>query len=312
MTDITTRDLEDAGTGLSAPLPEPGDWEHRRGRLSAVVNADFVEKFGLLFAWIVVYFGFAIALPAFRQSETLLIILGSQSTQILVTLAVIVSLIGGEFDLSVANVLGGAAVMLAFFNSELGWPILVAIPLVLVFAVLFGLLNSFLVLRAGIPSIVATLGTGTFLTGVKSAVADDVEFVRTSDPNVILSAGTGPHPGPLKADADRTRYVFPTLLVSRPGAGTGTIAVTGWRPLDEYVAAVDRLAPELKFEAPPLDAEAALDVYGTLTQVELELLTARGPLPADTFRLELFNGSIHLTPNEARARGLHPIGASTT
>ena len=125
----------------------------------------------LVGAWFLLIAFFIVTNPAFRQSATLEIIIGTQATQLVVTLAVVVALIGGEFDLSVANVLGAAASGLVYFNATRGMSVGLALALVILMVLAFGALNALLVIRVGIPSVIVTLGTGTLLSGIWTGVA---------------------------------------------------------------------------------------------------------------------------------------------
>src|SRR5437868_12321179 len=79
----------------------------------------------------------------------------------LAILAVPVALlmIGGEFDLSVGSTVGATGMVIAILSTQYGWNIWAAIVAALLFAVLIGLLNGYLVLRTGLPSFIVTLGT---------------------------------------------------------------------------------------------------------------------------------------------------------
>jgi hypothetical protein len=73
--------------------------DSRRSKRGTGVRAEgAAERFGLVGAWILEMGVFLVWVPAFRSAGTFQIILGSQSTQIVVTLAVTIVLIGGEFD----------------------------------------------------------------------------------------------------------------------------------------------------------------------------------------------------------------------
>ncbi len=141
------------------------------GAASAILGALDFERYGLIYVWVALIVLFSLTVPSFFLLSTFQIVLGSQATQIVVTLAVLLALAGGEFDLSVGNVLSVAATSTVMLNAELGLPILPTILLVLSASVLFGLLNAFIVVRLGVSSIVATLGTGTLLLGAANGWA---------------------------------------------------------------------------------------------------------------------------------------------
>jgi ribose transport system permease protein len=110
---------------------------------------------------------FAILVPnTFISEGTLLIVFGSQSVLLVLTLALLVPLLAGEFDLSVASNLGLTATLIAVLNGQDGWPLGISVAIAIAAGVLVGLVNGFLVVRVGVDAIVATLGMATFLLGV--------------------------------------------------------------------------------------------------------------------------------------------------
>lgn len=129
------------------------------------------ERFGLLYVLLGLVIIFSLTVPGFFRFSTFQIIIGSQATQIVVTLAVVVALLGGEFDLSVANVVATAGSSLAMLNVVYGWPIWLSILTTLFGAAVFGALNALIVVRVGVPSIIATLGTGTLIYGASNGWA---------------------------------------------------------------------------------------------------------------------------------------------
>ena len=79
-------------------------------------------------------------------------------------------MIGGEFDLSVGSTVGATGMLIAILTTQYGWNIWAAIVAALVFAVLIGLLNGYLVLRTGLPSFIVTLGTAYILLGTTTGL----------------------------------------------------------------------------------------------------------------------------------------------
>jgi simple sugar transport system permease protein len=90
----------------------------------------------------------------------------------LAILAVPVALlmIGGEFDLSVGSTVGATGMMIAILTTQYGWSVWAAIVAALLFAVLIGMLNGYLVLRTGLPSFIVTLGTSYILLGMTTGL----------------------------------------------------------------------------------------------------------------------------------------------
>jgi simple sugar transport system permease protein len=90
----------------------------------------------------------------------------------LAILAVPVALlmIGGEFDLSVGSTVGATGMLIAILSTQFGWNIWAAIVAALLFAVLIGILNGYLVMRTRLPSFIVTLGTAYILLGTTTGI----------------------------------------------------------------------------------------------------------------------------------------------
>jgi simple sugar transport system permease protein len=90
----------------------------------------------------------------------------------LAILAVPVALlmIGGEFDLSVGSTVGATGMIIAILSTQFGWNIWAAIVVALIFAVLIGMLNGYLVMRTRLPSFIVTLGTAYILLGATTGI----------------------------------------------------------------------------------------------------------------------------------------------
>ncbi|MEV6533174.1 DsbA family protein [Streptomyces sp. NPDC051639] len=136
---------------------------------------------------------------------------------------------------------------------------------------------------------------------VLEQVRADRAEARRPVPEVLAPGGGSPHPGAAKETADGgRRYALPTLLVRSPA---GCRAVPGWRPFEEYAAAVDALRPGLLGVCTPLSAADALDRYRSLTDPERLLLTDGAWPPAHAVRVDTGNGPLWLHPDEA---AVHP------
>lgn len=101
-------------------------------------------------------------------------IFGTQSVQLVITLGLLIPLTAGEFDLSVAAVMGFGATMIGWLNVNHHWAISLAIVATLAIGLFIGAVNALLVVRIGVPSLIATLGTGTLITGIGFGISNSV------------------------------------------------------------------------------------------------------------------------------------------
>src|SRR5256712_3684681 len=94
-------------------------------------------------------------------------------------------MIGGEFDLSVGSIVGATGMIIAILSTQFGWNIWAAFVAALIFAVLIGTLNGYLVMRTRLPSFIVTLGTSYILlgatTGITTLVTNGLTVVNGVD-----------------------------------------------------------------------------------------------------------------------------------
>jgi rhamnose transport system permease protein len=103
-------------------------------------------------------------------------------------------IVAAEIDLSVESMAGLASAILGFLWAA-HVPLEVAIPLVLVVGALGGLMNGLLVARAGLPSLVVTLGTLALFRGLALIVLGPLGI--SDFPQAFSDFGFGHVPGTL-------------------------------------------------------------------------------------------------------------------
>lgn len=129
--------------------------------------ADYLERLGLLLCLFVLFGIFGALQPeTFLSWGNISGMLGSQAILAVVALALIVPLTANDFDMSIANVLVLSSVIVAVLNAQMGYSLAIAIPAALLMGVFVGLLNGFLITYFRIHSLIVTIGTGTFASGV--------------------------------------------------------------------------------------------------------------------------------------------------
>jgi simple sugar transport system permease protein len=149
-----------SGSAASAPRATPSLTTRLLGR----------PEIGAFLAAVLIYLFFFIVAPPFRTLESLSTVLYASSIVGIVAVAVGVLMIGGEFDLSagVASTSYGLVTALLCYNLNLNlW---VGVITSLIFALLVGFVNGYLVQRTGIPSFLITLGTFFILQGCNLGV----------------------------------------------------------------------------------------------------------------------------------------------
>src|SRR6266567_7806207 len=123
---------------------------------------------GSIAVWI--FFAIVAGSSGFTSSRGTSSYLSVSAELAILAVPVALLMIGGEFDLSVGSTVGATGMLIAILTTQYGWNVWAAIVAALIFAVLLGMLNGYLVLRTGLPSFIVTLGTNYILLGTTTGV----------------------------------------------------------------------------------------------------------------------------------------------
>jgi ribose transport system permease protein len=174
MTTITTRP--------EVPTEAPG----RRAQVTR-----FGERYGLIVIWIAVIIVFgAVEGSDFLSWSTWASILGSQAVLLILSLALLIPMTAGDYDLSIAGSMGVSSMLVAVLNVEAHWPIWFAVVAALAASILAGLLNGALVVIFGVDPFISTLGTGTVFLGVIYWISDSNTITGVSQQLVDATFST--------------------------------------------------------------------------------------------------------------------------
>lgn len=105
----------------------------------------------------------------FLTGDNFELVVGSNSIPLILAMAGLLPLIGGEFDLSIGYTLELAVVLTAVL-SRAGVPVWTTLIVVLVAGALIGLLNAFFITVLGVSSFITTLGVGTVVSAISLAL----------------------------------------------------------------------------------------------------------------------------------------------
>ncbi len=129
-----------------------------------------IKEIGALSGLIIVMIVFTIISENFLTWRNFISIFTTSSELGIIAIGICFLMIAGEFDLSVGSVFA-VAPMIGALLANRGIPLIVAFLMGLVFAALIGLLNGMIVIKARIPSFIATLGSMMFFRGLLLAVS---------------------------------------------------------------------------------------------------------------------------------------------
>jgi ribose transport system permease protein len=149
------------------------------------------ERFGILVVWAAVVGVFAVIEPAeYLSVGNLANIFGSQAVLVVITLALIVPLTAGDYDLSVGGVVALSSMTIAVLNALHHWPLVAALLVALAAGALVGLVNGLIMTIFAIDSLIVTLGTQTVLSGVVLWISNSETVSGVSNGLVTAIVGT--------------------------------------------------------------------------------------------------------------------------
>jgi ribose transport system permease protein len=133
--------------------------------------APSMQRYALLVALVIFIAIFSVMRPTtFFTLGNLATILSTQSALVILSIGVTIVLLVGEFDLSVASVMGMSASAVAYFTTNANVDPVLACVIAVLFAVVVGLVNALFIVWLGINSFIVTLGMGTLVTGIAVGV----------------------------------------------------------------------------------------------------------------------------------------------
>jgi ribose/xylose/arabinose/galactoside ABC-type transport system permease subunit len=152
----------------------------RAGTLRTVTSSRAFQSSITFLAFLAVFAVYTIWLgDKFATTEARLLDVHQNAPVLLLGLAVMLTLIAGQFDLSV----GGMATLTTFLTIGLkiqqDWPFAAVIAVCLAIGLAGGLINGFLVVRLRVNTFIATLGTGGVFVGLSSAYGKGAQLAPT-------------------------------------------------------------------------------------------------------------------------------------
>jgi ribose transport system permease protein len=150
----------------SAPST-PSGASGRKSGLARLLNARTVEASLLPFAFVLVIAGFGIARPdTFFQWSNFTSIFGLNAPTLVLVMALLIPLTNGDLDLSIAELFGMVAVLVAWLNVNQHWAIVPAIIVGLVVGVIGGAITGGLIVRFDVNPLIITLAMGSVYDGI--------------------------------------------------------------------------------------------------------------------------------------------------
>jgi ribose transport system permease protein len=166
MTEATTRPDPEPGPASGLPVGS--------GPVPAPVRADrwafarsLSGRYALVAVWIAMALTYLVMMPdKFGRLTSLQAIFGSQQLLVFLAMAALSTLVVGEFDLSIASVMGLSATIIPVLNNTHGMSLWLSCLVAIGAAAVCGAVNALFIVGLGVPSLVVTLGSGTLFLGI--------------------------------------------------------------------------------------------------------------------------------------------------
>jgi simple sugar transport system permease protein len=146
--------------------PPPTALDERLAKVSFLTKLLQRPELGAMIGAGVVLIFFVISAERFGTLSGIARWTDVASTLGIMSVAVALLMIGGEFDLSAGVMTGSCGLLMGILATEVGMSIWLAILLTFVFAAGIGFMNGYMVIRTGLPSFIVTLATFFILQGV--------------------------------------------------------------------------------------------------------------------------------------------------
>ena len=125
-----------------------------------------LNRYGLVLGLVVVVSFFSILSPQnYFDLNNFRSIINSQIVLLLIAMAQLVPLVGGDLDFSIAANVGLSTVLMGQLVLVNSWPVWTAVIVALVSGVVVAGVNALLIVGVGVDSLIVTLGTFTLLSG---------------------------------------------------------------------------------------------------------------------------------------------------
>lgn len=147
--------------------PDQSAVRSERASLHRALRSTRVDRFSGLYLLVLLCVVYSLLEPStFFSLTNFRVVLASQAITGIITLGLMISLVGGIFDLSIAANMSWAIIFVGWLQEahNVAWP--VAVVLTVLSGVLIGVANAFVVTRLHVDAVIGTLGMSSILAAL--------------------------------------------------------------------------------------------------------------------------------------------------
>jgi ribose transport system permease protein len=160
----------------------------RRVRSGRRIRAEHVRDYGIVAFFLAVFIYFSLASPVFLTSQNLLNIVYENATVGIPACAVTLTIIAGNFDLSLGAIFTLAEVLCAW--AAVHWGVWWCFPVAIAAGAAMGLVNGTIITKLRVNAFLATLATALAFTGIALAVSGGFEIIPQSSVFTFIGQNT--------------------------------------------------------------------------------------------------------------------------
>jgi len=216
-----------------APAPNPGPGPNAA---LAAVRRSGAEHAGLLVALLALFGVLSLSAENFLTTDNLLDILRTVAFTGIIAFGMTLVIVAAEIDISVGSAIGFASALLGVLAVNEGWPLGLAVVVVVVMGTAIGLAAGAIRARFGVPSFIVTLALFSALRGLALLITDAIPV--SIDDATFSAWGSGdwlgvPIPGVLLI----VTFVLFWLIANRTTFGRSVYAIGG-NPEAAYLSGI--------------------------------------------------------------------------
>jgi ribose transport system permease protein len=165
------------GSGAAA-LAGPQDALFQRRVSTRRIKAEHIRDYGIVVFVGALFLYFSLASPVFLTSSNLLLLVYQNVVVGVPACAVTLTVIAGNFDLSLGAIFTLAEVLCAW--AAVHWGVWWCFPVAIVAGAVMGLANGLIITKMRVNAFLATLATALAFTGLALAASNGQEIIPTS------------------------------------------------------------------------------------------------------------------------------------
>lgn len=131
-----------------------------------------LDRYSGIYLWAILIGTFGIWVPGlFLTMGTVHSVASSEAVVGMLAIGLCIPFAAGVFDLSIGATINLAAVLVAVFQTKLGWGMWESILASIAISALIGFINGFVVVRLGVSSFITTLGTASIILASQEIIS---------------------------------------------------------------------------------------------------------------------------------------------